>query len=139
MSLATSGSGKSALLNILGGLDHATSGRARIRDTELTAMTDRKLTRFRRDNVGFVFQFYNLVADLTARENIELVTDIAVDPMPAEEALALVGLTVRLDHSPAQMSGGDQQRVAIARGIVKRPELLLCDELTGALDSRTGI
>ncbi|WP_341212721.1 ATP-binding cassette domain-containing protein [uncultured Limimaricola sp.] len=139
MSLATSGSGKSTLLKILGGLDHATSGRARIHDTELTAMTDRKLTRFRRDHVDFVFPYYNLAAGLTARENVELVTDIAVDPMPVEEALALVGLTVRLDHSPAQMSGGDQQRVAIPRGIAKRPGVLLCDEPTGALDSRTGI
>ena len=137
--LGPSGSGKSTLLNILGGLDHATSGQAWFRDRELTAMTDRQLTRYRRDHVGFVFQFYNLVASLTARENVELVTDIAVDPMPAEEALALVGLNERLDHFPAQMSGGEQQRVAIARAIAKRPEVLLCDEPTGALDSRTGI
>ncbi len=137
--LGPSGSGKSTLLNILGGLDHATSGRAWFRDAELTTMTDRQLTRYRRNHIGFVFQFYNLVASLTARENVELVTDIAVDPMPAEEALALVGLEARLDHFPSQMSGGEQQRVAIARAIAKRPEVLLCDEPTGALDSRTGI
>ncbi len=137
--LGPSGSGKSTLLNILGGLDHATSGRAWFRDAELTTMTDRQLTRYRRNHIGFVFQFYNLVASLTARENVELVTDIAVDPMPAVEALALVGLEARLDHFPSQMSGGEQQRVAIARAIAKRPEVLLCDEPTGALDSRTGI
>ncbi|MCP1169453.1 ABC transporter ATP-binding protein [Limimaricola sp. ASW11-118] len=137
--LGPSGSGKSTLLNILGGLDHATGGRAWFRDMDLTAMTDQKLTRYRRDHVGFVFQFYNLVASLTARENVELVTDIAADPMPAAEALALVGLTGPLDHFPAQMSGGEQQRVAIARAIAKRPEVLLCDEPTGALDSRTGV
>lgn len=136
--LGPSGSGKSTLLNILGGLDHASAGRAWFRDAELTAMTDRQLTRYRRDHVGFVFQFYNLVPSLSARENVELVTDVARDPMPAEEALALVGLGGRLDHFPAQMSGGEQQRVAIARAIAKRPEVLLCDEPTGALDSRTG-
>lgn len=137
--LGPSGSGKSTLLNILGGLDHATRGTAWFREMELTAMTDRQLTRYRRDHVGFVFQFYNLVASLTARENVELVTDIAADPMPAAEALGLVGLDARLDHFPAQLSGGEQQRVAIARAIAKRPEVLLCDEPTGALDSRTGV
>nr|WP_245631443.1 ABC transporter ATP-binding protein [Limimaricola hongkongensis] len=137
--LGPSGSGKSTLLNILGGLDHATRGTAWFREMELTAMTDRQLTRYRRDHVGFVFQFYNLVASLTARENVELVTDIAMDPMPAAEALSLVGLDARLDHFPAQLSGGEQQRVAIARAIAKRPEVLLCDEPTGALDSRTGV
>ncbi|WP_432256287.1 ABC transporter ATP-binding protein [Limimaricola sp. AA108-03] len=137
--LGPSGSGKSTLLNILGGLDHATRGAAWFREMELTAMTDRQLTRYRRDHVGFVFQFYNLVASLTARENVELVTDIAMDPMPAAEALSLVGLDARLDHFPAQLSGGEQQRVAIARAIAKRPEVLLCDEPTGALDSRTGV
>lgn len=137
--LGPSGSGKSTLLNILGGLDHVTSGRVWFRDTELTAMGDRGLTRYRRDHVGFVFQFYNLVPSLTARENVQLVTDVAHDPMPAEEALALVGLTARMDHFPSEMSGGEQQRVAIARAIAKRPEILLCDEPTGALDSKTGV
>lgn len=136
--LGPSGSGKSTLLNIIGGLDHATSGEAWFRDQELTAMSDRQLTRYRRDNVGFVFQFYNLVASLTARENVALVTDVAPDPMRPEEALALVGLQERQDHFPAQMSGGEQQRVAIARAIAKRPGVLLCDEPTGALDSKTG-
>ena len=137
--LGPSGSGKSTLLNILGGLDHVTSGRVWFRDTELTGMGDRGLTRYRRDHVGFVFQFYNLVPSLTARENVQLVTDVARDPMPAEEALALVGLTARMDHFPSEMSGGEQQRVAIARAIAKRPEILLCDEPTGALDSKTGV
>lgn len=136
--LGPSGSGKSTLLNILGGLDHASSGRVWFRDTELTDMPDRALTRFRRDHVGFVFQFYNLVPSLTARENVQLVTDVAPNPMPPEEALAQVGLTDRMDHFPSQMSGGEQQRVAIARAIAKRPEILLCDEPTGALDSTTG-
>lgn len=136
--LGPSGSGKSTLLNILGGLDHASGGRAWFRGTELTAMTDRQLTRYRRDHVGFVFQFYNLVPSLTARENVELVTDVATHPLPAEEGLALVGLSARTNHFPAQMSGGEQQRVAIARAIAKRPGVLLCDEPTGALDSRTG-
>ncbi|OSQ43797.1 ABC transporter ATP-binding protein [Marivita geojedonensis] len=136
--LGPSGSGKSTLLNIIGGLDHATSGEAWFRDQELTSMSDRQLTRYRRDNVGFVFQFYNLVASLTARENVALVTDVAPDPMRPEEALALVGLQERQDHFPAQMSGGEQQRVAIARAIAKRPGVLLCDEPTGALDSKTG-
>ncbi len=137
--LGPSGSGKSTLLNILGGLDHATEGRVWFRDTELTNMTDRELTRFRRDYVGFIFQFYNLVASLSARENVALVTDIAPDPMTPEEALDIVGLGHRLDHFPAELSGGEQQRVAIARAIAKRPEVLLCDEPTGALDSKTGV
>lgn len=137
--LGASGSGKSTLLNILGGLDSATSGRAWFKKLELTAMRDRELTRYRRDHVGFVFQFYNLVPSLTARENVSLVTEIAKDPMPAEEALERVGLKERMDHFPAEMSGGEQQRVAIARAIAKRPEVLLCDEPTGALDSKTGV
>lgn len=137
--LGPSGSGKSTLLNILGGLDHATSGKVWFRDLELTALNDRSLTRYRRDHVGFVFQFYNLVASLTARENVQLVTDVAPEPMPAEEALAQVGLDHRMDHFPAELSGGEQQRVAIARAIAKRPEVLLCDEPTGALDSKTGV
>ncbi|MGB0497445.1 MAG: ABC transporter ATP-binding protein [Rubricella sp.] len=137
--LGPSGSGKSTLLNILGGLDHATSGRVFFRDLELTTLGDRGLTRYRRDHVGFVFQFYNLVPSLTARENVQLVTDIAPDPMPAAEALERVGLGHRIDHFPAELSGGEQQRVAIARAIAKRPEVLLCDEPTGALDSATGV
>lgn len=136
--LGPSGSGKSTLLNIIGGLDRASTGKAWFREQELTAMTDRQLTRYRRDHVGFVFQFYNLVASLTARENVALVTDVANDPMDPDEALALVGLSGRLNHFPAQMSGGEQQRVAIARAIAKRPGVLLCDEPTGALDSKTG-
>jgi len=137
--LGPSGSGKSTLLNILGGLDHATSGQVWFRDLEISALGDRDLTRYRRDHVGFVFQFYNLVASLSARENVQLVTDVARDPMPAAEALAQVGLEDRMDHFPAEMSGGEQQRVAIARAIAKRPEVLLCDEPTGALDSKTGV
>jgi putative ABC transport system ATP-binding protein len=137
--LGPSGSGKSTLLNILGGLDHASSGHVWFRDLELTGLNDRGLTRYRRDHVGFVFQFYNLVPSLTARENVQLVTDVAPNPMPAAEALELVGLSHRIDHFPAEMSGGEQQRVAIARAIAKRPEVLLCDEPTGALDSKTGI
>lgn len=137
--LGPSGSGKSTLLNILGGLDRATSGRVWFRERELTDLNDRGMTRFRREHVGFVFQFYNLVASLTARENVQLVTDVATNPMPAEEALAMVGLDHRMNHFPAQMSGGEQQRVAIARAIAKRPEVLLCDEPTGALDSKTGV
>jgi putative ABC transport system ATP-binding protein len=137
--LGPSGSGKSTLLNILGGLDHATTGRVWFRETELTNMPDRALTLYRRDHVGFVFQFYNLVPSLTARENVQLVTDVSPNPMPAEEALALVGLASRMDHFPSEMSGGEQQRVAIARAIAKRPEILLCDEPTGALDSTTGV
>ena len=137
--LGPSGSGKSTLLNILGGLDHVTDGHVWFRDTELTTLSDRGLTRYRRDHVGFVFQFYNLVPSLTARENVQLVTDVSPDPMPATEALTLVGLGNRMDHFPAEMSGGEQQRVAIARAIAKRPEVLLCDEPTGALDSKTGV
>ncbi len=137
--LGPSGSGKSTLLNILGGLDHVTEGRVWFEDTELTDLGDRGLTRYRRDHVGFVFQFYNLVPSLTARENVQLVTDVAPDPMPADEALNLVGLGKRMDHFPSEMSGGEQQRVAIARAIAKRPQILLCDEPTGALDSATGV
>jgi len=136
--LGHSGSGKSTLLNILGGLDRASAGRAWFRDLELTALSDARLTRYRREHVGFVFQFYNLVPSLTARENVSLVTEIAVSPMRPEEALERVGLGPRMNHFPAQLSGGEQQRVAIARAIAKRPGVLLCDEPTGALDSRTG-
>jgi len=137
--LGHSGSGKSTLVNILGGLDSATSGKAWFLDNELTAMSEKQLTQYRRLHVGFVFQFYNLVPSLTARENVALVTEIAKDPMPAEEALERVGLTPRMNHFPSQLSGGEQQRVAIARAIAKRPNILLCDEPTGALDSETGI
>ncbi|MDE3154184.1 MAG: ABC transporter ATP-binding protein [Acidobacteriota bacterium] len=136
--LGHSGSGKSTLLNIVGGLDTATTGTVRYRDHDLTHATDAALTLFRRDHVGFVFQFYNLIPSLTALENVELVTEIAGHPMPAVDALRLVGLGDRIDHFPAQMSGGEQQRVAIARAIAKRPEVLLCDEPTGALDITTG-
>jgi putative ABC transport system ATP-binding protein len=137
--LGPSGSGKSTLLNILGGLDAASSGQAWFREQELTALDERGLTRYRREHVGFVFQFYNLIPSLTAEENVALVTEIAQRPMTAAQALQLVGLGERLHHFPAQLSGGEQQRVAIARAIAKRPGLLLCDEPTGALDSRTGI
>lgn len=137
--LGPSGSGKSTLLNILGGLDHATSGTVLFRDIDLTHLDDAGLTAYRRDHVGFVFQFYNLIPSLTARENVGLVTEIARNPMRPEEALDLVGLSARMDHFPAQMSGGEQQRVAIARAIAKQPGVLLCDEPTGALDSKTGI
>lgn len=136
--LGPSGSGKSTLLNILGGLDRATDGTAHFQNTELGALNDRELTRYRRDHIGFVFQFYNLMPSLTARENVELVTEIAPDPMSAEDALDLVGLGARLDHFPAQLSGGEQQRVAIARAVAKQPDVLFCDEPTGALDSKTG-
>ncbi len=136
--LGASGSGKSTLLNILGGLDRPTSGQARFSEHELTGASESALTQYRREHVGFVFQFYNLIPSLTARENVELVTDIVEHPMPASEALTLVGLGDRLDHFPAQLSGGEQQRVAIARAIAKRPEVLLCDEPTGALDYATG-
>jgi putative ABC transport system ATP-binding protein len=136
--LGASGSGKSTLLNILGGLDVPTSGVARIGELDLATATERQRTLYRREQVGFVFQFYNLIPSLTARENVALVTDIALDPMPAEEALALAGLSERLDHFPSQLSGGEQQRVAIARAIAKRPQILLCDEPTGALDYETG-
>jgi len=137
--LGASGSGKSTLLNILGGLDSPTSGSVECRGHPLTGAGDEALTRFRREHVGFVFQFYNLIPSLTARENVALVTEIARQPMPPERALGLVGLGDRLDHFPAQLSGGEQQRVAIARAIAKRPDVLLCDEPTGALDSTTGI
>ncbi|HMV99960.1 MAG TPA: ABC transporter ATP-binding protein [Acidobacteriota bacterium] len=136
--LGASGSGKSTLLNILGGLDPPTSGEVVYRDHDLTVHSDAELTRFRRDHVGFVFQFYNLIPGLTVLENVELVTEIAAHPMPASEALAMVGLSDRLHHFPSQLSGGEQQRVAIARAIAKRPEVLLCDEPTGALDYQTG-
>jgi putative ABC transport system ATP-binding protein len=136
--LGPSGSGKSTLLNILGGLDVPTSGTVHFRGHDLTAADDAELTRYRRLHVGFVFQFYNLIPSLTARENVSLVTEIAPSPMRPEEALALVGLSERMDHFPAQLSGGEQQRVAIARAIAKRPDVLLCDEPTGALDSQTG-
>jgi putative ABC transport system ATP-binding protein len=137
--LGPSGSGKSTLLNILGGLDHPTSGRVEYLDEDLTAIGDAALTRYRRRHVGFVFQFYNLIPSLTARENVAVVTEIAERPLPPAEALALVGLADRMDHFPAQLSGGEQQRVAIARAIAKNPAVLLCDEPTGALDSTTGI
>ncbi|GGE75398.1 ATP-binding protein [Streptosporangium jomthongense] len=136
--LGPSGSGKSTLLNIIGGLDRATSGQVYFRDQELTALSDAQLTRYRRDHVGFVFQFYNLMPGLTAHENVELVTEIAHDPMDPDDALALVGLHSRTDHFPAQLSGGEQQRVAIARAVAKQPAVLFCDEPTGALDSVTG-
>jgi putative ABC transport system ATP-binding protein len=137
--LGPSGSGKSTLLNILGGLDWATSGQCRFRDHDLITDDDDALTQYRRDHVGFIFQFYNLIPSLTARENVALTTEISVNPMTPEEALAQVGLSDRMDHFPAQMSGGEQQRVAIARAIAKRPDVLLCDEPTGALDSKTGV
>ena len=136
--LGPSGSGKSTLLNIMGGLDHATSGQFFFKNTDLTRLDDRGLTQYRRRHVGFVFQFYNLIPSLTAYENVALVTEIAENPMRPEEALAVVGLEARMDHFPSQLSGGEQQRVAIARAIAKRPEVLLCDEPTGALDFATG-
>jgi putative ABC transport system ATP-binding protein len=136
--LGPSGSGKSTLLNILGGLDAPTAGRATWRDHELTGASEADLTRYRREHVGFVFQFYNLIPSLTVRENVELVAEIADNAMTAEEALQLVGLSKRLDHFPSQLSGGEQQRVAVARAIVKQPDILLCDEPTGALDAETG-
>ena len=137
--LGASGSGKSTLLNNLGGLDLPTSGTLTYRGRDLTRASEDELTKFRRDSVGFVFQFYNLIPSLTALENVSLITEIARNPMPAEEALALVELSDRMNHFPSQMSGGQQQRVAIARAIAKRPEVLLCDEPTGALDVKTGI
>jgi len=136
--LGPSGSGKSTLLNILGGLDTPTSGEVRFLEHELSNADEAELTRYRRQHVGFVFQFYNLIPSLTARENVALVTDISEHPMAPEEALAWVGLDERLDHFPSQLSGGEQQRVAIARAVVKRPDVLLCDEPTGALDYETG-
>ncbi|MBN9461253.1 MAG: ABC transporter ATP-binding protein [Burkholderiales bacterium] len=137
--LGASGSGKSTLLNILGGLDRVTSGEVRYRGEDLGSADEAALTRYRRRHVGFVFQFYNLIASLTARENVAIVTEIADDPMDPAEALALVGLAERLDHFPAQLSGGEQHRGAIARAIAKNPAILLCDEPTGALDSATGV
>lgn len=137
--LGPSGSGKSTLLNILGGLDAPTSGTVHYRDHDLRTSEDHALTRYRREHVGFVFQFYNLIPSLTARENVALITEIAEKPMPPEEALRIVGLENRMDHFPSQLSGGEQQRVAIARAVAKRPDVLLCDEPTGALDVRTGI
>jgi putative ABC transport system ATP-binding protein len=137
--LGPSGSGKSTLLNILGGLDVPTSGETLYRGESLSDADERRLTSYRRHKVGFVFQFYNLIPSLTARENVELATEISDDPLPALEALALVGLAARIDHFPSQLSGGEQQRVAIARAIAKRPDLLLCDEPTGALDLATGV
>jgi putative ABC transport system ATP-binding protein len=137
--LGASGSGKSTLLNILGGLDRPTSGQFWFRGDELSNASMRELTEYRRRHVGFVFQFYNLMASLTARENVALVTEIAENPLSPDEALAIVGLDERVDHFPSQLSGGEQQRVAIARAIAKQPSVLLCDEPTGALDSATGI
>jgi putative ABC transport system ATP-binding protein len=137
--LGPSGSGKSTLLNVLGGLDRPTAGNCFFRDTDLATAADSEITRYRRMHIGFVFQFYNLIASLTAEENVELVTEVAERPMPASEALGLVGLGARLHHFPAQLSGGEQQRVAIARAIAKRPTVLLCDEPTGALDVATGV
>jgi putative ABC transport system ATP-binding protein len=137
--LGASGSGKSTLLNILGGLDSPTSGTLSYRGQELTHADEKTLTAYRRESVGFIFQFYNLIPSLTARENVELITDIADNPMDPAEALSMVGLAPRLDHFPSQLSGGEQQRVAIARAIAKNPDVLLCDEPTGALDVRTGI
>jgi putative ABC transport system ATP-binding protein len=137
--LGPSGSGKSTLLNVLGGLDRPTAGSCFFRDTDLASAPDAQITNYRRHHIGFVFQFYNLIASLTAEENVELVTEVADAPMPASEALGLVGLGARLHHFPAQLSGGEQQRVAIARAIAKRPTVLLCDEPTGALDVATGV
>ena len=137
--LGPSGSGKTTLLNNLGGLDVPTAGELCYRGQDMTTANEDDLTRFRRERVGFIFQFYNLIPSLTARENVALITEIARDPMPPETALGMVNLSARLDHFPAQLSGGEQQRVAIARAIAKRPEVLLCDEPTGALDVKTGI
>lgn len=136
--LGPSGSGKSTLLNIVGGLDPATSGEVWFKEEELTRYNDTRLTKFRRNNIGFVFQFYNLMPNLTAKENVEMATEISNNPIDALEALSLVNLTERADHFPSQLSGGEQQRVAIARAVAKRPEVLLCDEPTGALDVATG-
>ncbi|MBU4527812.1 MAG: ABC transporter ATP-binding protein [Hoeflea sp.] len=137
--LGPSGSGKSTLLNIVGGLDRPTEGSVKFKGMELSGASDRQLTAYRRDHVGFVFQFYNLIPSLTAWENVALITEVAAKPMAPGDALALVGLESRMNHFPAQLSGGEQQRVAIARAIAKRPDVLLCDEPTGALDSATGI
>jgi putative ABC transport system ATP-binding protein len=137
--LGASGSGKSTLVNILGGLDTATDGKVFYREKDLTQANDRELTQYRRNHVGFVFQFYNLIPSLTAKENVAIVTEIAKDPMTPEQALEIVELGNRKNHFPAQLSGGEQQRVAIARAIAKKPGVLLCDEPTGALDSKTGV
>jgi len=137
--LGPSGSGKSTLLNILGGLDRPTSGSVVFRDRDLARASSQELTKYRRQAVGFIFQFFNLMPSLTARENVELITEIADRPMNSAEALALVGLSARMDHFPAQLSGGQQQRVAVARAIAKRPEFLFCDEPTGSLDSASGV
>ena len=137
--LGPSGSGKSTLVNILGGLDRPTSGEVLFKGARLTEFDDAALTRYRRFNIGFVFQFYNLIPSLSARENVALVTEIAADPLSPEDALHLVGLEDRMDHFPAQLSGGEQQRVAVARAVAKQPAVLLCDEPTGALDAKTGI
>jgi putative ABC transport system ATP-binding protein len=137
--LGPSGSGKSTFLNIIGGLDTPSAGSVLFRDRDISRLSERDLTQYRRNSVGFVFQFYNLIPSLTALENVALVTEVSQNPMPPKEALALVGLADRMGHFPAQMSGGEQQRVAIARAIAKRPEVMLCDEPTGALDSKTGI
>ncbi|MDR3295340.1 MAG: ABC transporter ATP-binding protein [Clostridiales Family XIII bacterium] len=137
--LGPSGSGKSTLLNILGGMDSPSGGRFFLEDAEVTAFNERKLTEYRRHSVGFVFQFYNLMSNLTARENVELATEVAAEPLDVEETLKRVGLLERADHFPAQLSGGEQQRVSIARAVAKNPKILLCDEPTGALDFKTGI
>lgn len=137
--LGPSGSGKSTLLNIIGGMDLPTSGRVFLRDEEITAYNERALTEYRRNKVGFVFQFYNIMANLTAEENVELATEISEDPLPIDDIMEAVGLSDRKDHFPAQLSGGEQQRVSIARAVAKNPEILLCDEPTGALDFSTGI
>jgi len=137
--LGPSGSGKSTLLNILGGLDRPTEGQVKFHDRDLTLASDTELTRYRRRSVGFIFQFFNLMPSLTARENVELITEIADAPIDPGEALAMVGLGDRMDHFPSELSGGQQQRVAVARAIAKRPELLLCDEPTGSLDSASGV
>lgn len=137
--LGASGSGKSTLLNILGGLDRPTAGEVLFENENIANYSDAKLTKYRRRHVGFIFQFYNLVPSLTARENVALVTEIADNPIPPEEALEMVGLGKRMTHFPAELSGGEQQRVAVARAIAKRPEILFCDEPTGALDSKTGV
>ena len=137
--LGPSGSGKSTLLNIIGGMDQPTAGKVFLYDEEITGYNERQLTQYRRDKVGFVFQFYNIMANLTAEENVELATEISQKPLPVDQVLEAVGLGERKDHFPAQMSGGEQQRVSIARAVAKNPEILLCDEPTGALDFHTGI
>jgi putative ABC transport system ATP-binding protein len=137
--VGASGSGKSTLLNIVGGLDTPTTGTVLYGDQDITAANETQLTKYRRHHIGFVFQFYNLIPSLTARENVALVTEIAENPLEPEEALELVGLGERVDHFPSQLSGGEQQRVAIARAVAKRPKILLCDEPTGALDFKTGV